>query len=66
MDPAPAKAEAQGGMIHPSSPYDPGLSEDSEEVGTDGEKQRAIPCCGMARIVLAVAYFPRPFARGVS
>ena len=60
-------------MIHPSARYDPGPSGmrcrpamGATEVARAGEKQRAIPFRGMARIVLAVAYFPRPFARGVS
>ena len=30
------------------------------------DKQQAIPFSGMACIVLAVAYFPHPVARGVS
>lgn len=61
-------------MIHPPARYDPGsihnwapsLGSCGGLVADEGEKQRAIPFSGMARIVLAVAYFPRPFARGVS
>ena len=56
-------------MIHRSARYDPASSVDAGRVRGMLRRERSSEpsrFSGMARIVLAVAYFPRPFARGVS